>query len=156
MVIQRWQSVLLLIAAAMMAVFSFCSLGQFQTPDFSFNFITLGVQYEGQADPGMPTGYLVHTWGFFALSILCIILPLIAIFMFKNMRLQKQLCVCSILFIIADCVTGAVLGYTLIPGAAISWSSIIIAPFLAIICATYAYRRICKDHKLLQSIDRIR
>jgi hypothetical protein len=42
MVIQRWQSVLLLVAAVAMATFSFLSLGQIQLSDYTLNFTTLG------------------------------------------------------------------------------------------------------------------
>ena len=37
MVIQRWQSVLLLIAAVVMGCFTFMSLGQVQLPDYTCN-----------------------------------------------------------------------------------------------------------------------
>ena len=47
MVIQRWQSVLLLIVAALMGSFTFLSLGQIQMPEESLNFTTLGFEIEG-------------------------------------------------------------------------------------------------------------
>lgn len=48
MVIQRWQSVFLLIVTAMMACFTFFSLGQVQMPDFSLEFTTMGFSIEGR------------------------------------------------------------------------------------------------------------
>lgn len=84
MVIQRWQSVFLLIVAVMMACFTFFSLGQVQMPDYSLDFTTLGFTIEGEGAPGTSSGYFMHTWAFFIVSLLSFILPFIAIFMFRN------------------------------------------------------------------------
>ena len=138
MVIQRWQSVLLLIAAVVMGCFTFMSLGQVQLPD------------------GGPTGFVAHTWIFFAVSMLSFIIPFIAIFCFRNMRLQKMLCLIEILFLIAVICVGAVYGYYSFPQASVSWSSLIIAPFLAIVADILAYNRICADGRKLRAADRLR
>ena len=60
MVIQRWQSVLLLIAAVVMGCFTFMSLGQVQLPDYTCNFTTLGFDIEGIATDGGPTDILLQ------------------------------------------------------------------------------------------------
>lgn len=156
MVIQRWQSVLLFLAAALMASFSFLSLGQIQLPEYSLNFTTLGFCIEGEATNGAPSGFVAHTWIFFVMSILCALIPLIAIFLFKNLKLQKKLCMFEVLFLLATAVVGAVYGYNTIDGGEISWSSMIIAPLLALIADVMAYNRISADQKLLRSVDRIR
>lgn len=156
MVIQRWQSVLLLVAAVVMAVFSFASLGQIQTEDFSFNLTTLGLTYEGEATDGAPTGFAVNTWWFFAISLVSALLPLIAIFCFKNGKLQKRLCLIEVLFLVAVIACGAVLGYNVVPGSAPSWSTVIICPFLALIADVMAYQRICADWRLLRDSERLR
>lgn len=156
MVIQRWQSVLLLLVAALMATFSFISLGQIQLPEYSLNFTTLGFCIEGISTNGAPSGFVAHTWIFFILSILSAIIPLIAIFLFKNLKLQKKLCLFEVLFIMAVATVGAMYGYNTIDGGEISWSSMIIAPLLALIADVMAYNRINSDQKLLRSVDRIR
>lgn len=156
MVIQRWQSVLLLLVAALMATFSFISLGQIQLPEYSLNFTTLGFCIEGISTNGAPSGFVAHTWIFFILSILSAIIPLIAIFLFKNLKLQKKLCLFEVLFIMAVAIVGAMYGYNTIDGGEISWSSMIIAPLLALIADVMAYNRINSDQKLLRSVDRIR
>lgn len=156
MVIQRWQSVLLLIVAVVMACFTFMSLGQVQFSEYTLNFTTLGFTYEGIATDGAPTGYQMHTWCFFALSLMCVVLPLIAIFCFKNLRLQKNLCLIEILFLVSTVVTGAIYGYYNYADAQVSWSSLIIAPLLAFVADVMAYNRICKDQRLLRSVDRLR
>lgn len=156
MVIQRWQSVLLLIAAVVMGCFTFMSLGQVQLPDYTCNFTTLGFDIEGIATDGGPIGFVAHTWIFFAVSMLSFIIPLIAIFCFRNMRLQKMLCLIEILFLVAVICVGAVYGYYSFPQASVSWSSLIIAPFLAIIADVMAYNRICADGRKLRAADRLR
>lgn len=156
MVIQRWQSVLLLIAAVVMGCFTFMSLGQVQLPDYTCNFTTLGFDIEGIATDGGPTGFVAHTWIFFAVSMLSFIMPFIAIFCFRNMRLQKLLCLIEILFLVAVICIGAVYGYYSFPQAAVSWSSLIIAPFLAIVADVMAYNRICADGRKLRAADRLR
>lgn len=156
MVIQRWQSVLLLIAVVLMACFTFCSLGQIQLPDYTCNFTTLGFDIEGEATEGGPAGFVVRTWMFFILSVMSFIIPFIAIFCFRNMKLQKSLCWISILFIVAATVIGAVSGYTTFPDASVSWSSLIIAPLLAFIAVILAYNRIRSDERKLRAADRLR
>ncbi len=156
MVIQRWQSVLLLVAAVAMATFSFLSLGQIQLSDYTLNFTTLGFYIEGEATNGVASGYYMHTWSFFIVSLMCAIIPLIDIFLFKNLRLQKTLCLIGILFILAAVSIGCGYGYCTFDGISVSWSSLIIAPLIAVIALVMAYSRINADQKMLRSVDRIR
>lgn len=153
MVIQRWQSILLLCAVVVMACFSFMSLGQIQTPDFTFNFTTLGFYPEGEPTGGnVPEG--VSSWYFFAVSILSAILPLIAIFSFNQYKLQKNLCLLTILLLACVICIGAVLGYG--GDYNVEWSTLVCAPFIAMLATIMAYQRIKADHRLLKSADRLR
>lgn len=156
MVIQRWQSVLLLIACVVMAVFSFMSLGQVQLPEYTLNFTTLGFYIEGEPAPGAPSGYTVHTWLFFIVSVMSAIIPLINIFMFKNLRLQKNLCLFEILFLIAVTCVGCYYGFYTYTDAETGWSSLIVAPLLAFVATVMAYGRISSDQRKLAAVDRIR
>lgn len=155
MVIQRWQSVLLLVAAVMMGCFTFFSLGQVQLPEFSLNFTTLGFSIEGEVTSG-PAGYVMHSWPLFILSLMSCVLPLINIFLFRNLRQQKTLCLIEVLFIVAVTCMGAYYGYYGIENGAVSWSSLIIAPLIAFFADVFAYFRINSDKKLLESVDRFR
>lgn len=110
MVIQRWQSLLLLVAAAVMGCFSFCSLGQIQTADFTYNFTSMGFYQEGIPTNGV-SAQIFHTWYLFAVTFTSMLLLLIDIFLFKNLPLQKKVCLVSLLFIIASSATVAYLGY---------------------------------------------
>lgn len=156
MVIQRWQSVLLLIVAVMMACFTFLSLGQVQLTDYTLNFTTLGFTYEGEAAVGAPSGYYMHTWAFFIVSLLSLILPLINIFLYKNLNLQKRVCLLEVFFLLALLAIGIVYGYYFFETTTVSWSSIIIAPLIAFVADVMAYNRICSDQRLLKAADRLR
>lgn len=156
MVIQRWQTIFLLITAIMMACFTFMSLGQVQLTDYSLNFTTLGFTYEGIPTDGAISGYYLHTWGFFIVSLMSVILPLINIFLFKNLKLQKNVCLIEIFFLLALLAIGVVYGYYHFETTTVSWSSIIISPLIAFIADLMAYNRICSDQRLLRAADRIR
>lgn len=156
MVIQRWQSVLLLIAAVMMASFTFVSLGQIQLPDYTADFTTLGFKIEGEAVDGGPSGYAAYSWPLFAVSLVSIVLPVVAIFCYKNFRLQKSLCMIELLFIMTAVAIAAIYGYNTFAPASVSWSSCIIAPLIAFVADIYAYIRIRGDQKKLRAADRLR
>lgn len=155
MVIQRWQTIFLLIAATMMGIFTLSSLGQYQLTDYTLNFSTWGISSEGVPTDGsepfrLPLAYLG------VISALGCILPAIDIFLFKNLKLQKQVCAVSTLVIIAAGCTAAIVGYTAIEGASVSWSSAAFAPFIALVGCIAAYRGIAADKKKIESADRIR
>lgn len=156
MVIQRWQSLFLLLVCALMACFTFVPLGQIQTQDFTFNFNTLGLTYAGEPTDGAPSGYFLHTWYFFAVSLVSSILPLIAIFKFNNLPLQKRLCLVEILFIIAAAAIAVTIGYWQLDNSTVGWSGVAIVPVIALIADVMACNFINRDHKLLSSADRLR
>ncbi|MDE7381146.1 MAG: DUF4293 domain-containing protein [Muribaculaceae bacterium] len=156
MIIQRWQSVMLLIACILMATFSFVSLGQFQTEDYSLNVTSLGIFYEGEATGTGASGVYASTYYFFALSLLTAVLPLITIFLFRNPKLQINLCKLELLLLIGVIATGVFESFYAIDGATLSWSSAVCAPFLAIAFTIRAWKFIKKDLNLLRSADRLR
>ena len=157
MVIQRWQSVMLLIAGVMMGIFSFCSLGQIQAEAYTFNVTALGICREGIATaPGEATG--ISTIFLFIVSLLACILPIVDIFCFKNMRLQKNVAMISALFTVAAGVIAAVTasGFATDFGANVGWSTFICAPLVALIGDILAFRLISSDQKKLRAADRLR
>ncbi len=157
MVIQRWQSVMLLIAGVVMGIFSFCSLGQIQTMDYSFNITALGISREGIATaPDEPSG--ISTIILFIISILATILPIIDIFCFKNLNLQKKVALISSLFTVAAGVIVAfgASEFASDAGGTIGWSTFICAPLIALIGNLIAFRLINSDQKKLRAADRLR
>lgn len=156
MVIQRWQSVLLLICSIVMALFSSLSLGQASLPDMELNFTASGYYIEGIPSSGAQSGWYLQTWPLFIMSILCTFIPLINIFLFKNFKLQKNLCVIEILFLLVLIAISLIYAYNVIDGVSVSWSSMAFAPFIALVADYMAYRRIIADYNKIRSIDRIR
>ena len=152
MVIQRWQNLMLLIAAAMMGIFSFCSLGQFQGADVTVNFTASGMAVEGTGASYMGTFYL------FVVALLGAILPLLAIFKYKALGVQRRIILLSIVLIIAAMATAFLSSlYAGVPGAdGIGWSSVVIAPFIALAALVIALRCIASDKRKLASYDRLR
>lgn len=157
MVVQRWQSVMLLIAGVMMGIFSFCSLGQIQAADYTFNVTALGIVREGIATaPDEATG--ITTASLFILSLLGCILPLIDIFCFRNMPLQKKVALVSALFAAVACIIASFSASQFAGdfGAEVSWSVFIGAPAIAVIADLLAVRMISSDQKKLRAADRLR
>ncbi|MDE6638306.1 MAG: DUF4293 domain-containing protein, partial [Muribaculaceae bacterium] len=154
---QRWQSVMLLIAGIMMGIFSFCSLGQIQAEAYTFNVSALGICREGIAtSPDEVTG--MNTLILFIVSLLACVLPLIDIFCFKNMNLQKKVALISGLLSISAGVIVAFIAPDFASGynASVSWSVFICTPLLALIAEILAYRLISSDQKKLRAADRLR
>lgn len=156
MIIQRWQNFLLLLAAILMACFSFCSIAQIQTPDFTLDFTSLGLRYEGEPSDGAPSGYRFYTWYLFILSIMSVIIPVLGIVSFKNLKLQRKICAVSVLFTVVTAVVAGTLAYTAEVNAQVDWASPCVAPLFSIFAVILAYGRIRSDEKKLRSADRLR
>lgn len=156
MVIQRWQSVLLFIAAAVMACFTFIPFGIITTPDVTYNLTGLGFYPQGEFTDGFKPE-VIHTWYFFILSLTTIVLLLVDIFLYKNLRLQQRVCMICILFIIADGCVGGLLGFCAIENLqSLWWKTTAICPFIALIGTILAYYRMTQDYSLLKAADRLR
>lgn len=140
----------------MMGIFTFFSLGQVQLTDYTLNFTTLGFQIEGDPTQGAPSGYYCYTWPFFVVSLLSCILPFINIFLFKNLRLQINVCLIEILLLLAVLACGCGYGYYQFDDAQVSWSSLIVAPLIALVADIIAYNRISHDRRLLRESTRLR
>ena len=155
MVIQRWQSLLLLVALAVMACFTFLPIGEVTTEDYTLNFTGLGFFQAGIPDDGSPR-IEVHTWYFFMLSITTMVLLLLDIFLYNNLRLQMRICLVALLFIIADACVGGLLGFCCIEGGQIWWKTTILCPFIAIFATIFAWYRMKQDYTLLRASERLR
>ncbi len=143
---------MLLIAAVMMGLFSFCSLGQIQGADITVNVTALRMTVEGTGATYMSTVYL------FVVSLLCVLLPLIGIFRFKAPKVQRKICWLSIVLVIACCCTALLTTrFAEVPGAeGVGYSSIAFAPFIALVALIVAIRCIGSDLKKLSGYERLR
>ncbi len=156
MVLQRWQSVLLLLACVVMAWFSCVTVAQVNTADFTLDFLPLGFRFEGEYDNPQFSGWYVYTWSFFIISVLSALTPLIAIFCYKNLKLQKRLCLLTCLFIVASVAAGALYGYNTIADGVITWNQMAFAPLLAFCATVFAWSLIRSDERRIAAADRIR
>lgn len=154
----------LLIAAILMAFFSYLPSMQLGSPTAVYTVSALGLTAEGIAttpDAALNAALAQtdYTWCTFVLSILIPLLLLATIFMYKRLGLQKKLCLVSCLLIITAYIVLTItvmnmynsLGidsYRLMPGA--------FFPLLSLTLVIIAYRNIRKDEKILSSYDRIR
>lgn len=157
MVIQRWQTVLLFLAAAVMACFTFLPIGTITTLDYTFNLTGLGFYEQGIPTDGRAP-IVIHTWYFFMLSITTMVVLLLDIFLFKNLKLQQRVCMVAILFIVAECCVAGLLGFWAFreDGGHIFWRTTIICPIIALLSTIFAYYRMAQDYALLKAADRLR
>lgn len=140
MVIQRWQSIYLLLAIfAMVLVFirPFCYLEAMDG---------------GAISALVPLDYPV----FLTVNILTTILLFIDIFLFRNLRLQRMVAAICLLLMIASAITVGIILYNLSGNWKIEWGGAPVGLVCALICTFFARYRMGKDEETLRSYDRIR
>lgn len=138
MVIQRWQSVLLLLAVIMMAVFSL-------TPMATYTALDEPVSVYAKDAPVLLT-----------VTLLVAVLLFISIFMYKNLKRQITVTLLSIILIAVVIVTGIAIVYRVYPEAQFIFLGGITLLVLALIFALGAYRCMKSDLRKLRSYDRLR
>lgn len=141
MVIQRWQSLLLLLAVILMGIF--CS-----TPYAHIAAV------EATAAPTPVFVYEAPV--FLTLNITVAVILFIAIFLYKDLRRQMTVTLVSIVLICASIVMGAFMLFSTMPDAELVWTGGVLLLLVALVCAIAAYRFMRKDRNLLRSYDRLR
>ena len=153
--IQRIQSLYLLIAAALMAVMLF---------------VPLAVFYAGQEQIEMSAFALRDRAGAVVLSAVYLgvllaavaLLPLVTILLFRRRMTQIRLCIVEIVLLVGSLVMMGVYGYLAMQTvesltlAASNFRFVVVFPLVAIIFVVLAARAIFKDELLVRSLDRIR
>jgi len=149
MVIQRIQSVYLLIAVILMAVFAFFPALSFELGgrEFVYGALEAGKVGATHIDPLMLT-----------LVLLISFLALIDIFLYKN--LQRQMTVCFVDIIIGLAMLIAIGIQAFIIGSKenvlMFWQWYLILPVLSIIFLMMAHKSMSNDKKKLRDADRLR
>lgn len=135
MVIQRWQSVLLLISAIFVAL---------------AGILPYAVTANGVDLCAVQTPVLL------CVDILVALLLLIDIFLYRNLRYQMKVTRLALGLIVV--LEAAIAAYTCagLEGATISIIGGIVMPVLALISAFVALRLMHRDYRLLRSADRLR
>lgn len=150
MVIQRIQTLFLVLAIACMAAFLFVPFGYWSVAEAHVGKVEL-LGLVGQNYPSLIVP-----------SVASILLMVISIFMFKKMPVQKFMVVLSAL---ATVVAAGVVIFIMTRGfvdetvefeVSAVWSGGGLLLIAALISQIAAYRGICRDQKLLRSYDRLR
>ncbi|MDE7125214.1 MAG: DUF4293 domain-containing protein [Muribaculaceae bacterium] len=139
MVIQRWQTVFLLIAAIMAGIFSFSTVAVFH----------VGETVNGFQPADAPV--------YLTVNILIALLLVLCIFMYRNLRRQMLMTLVSIVLVAASMVSGGFIIYGGMNGG--GTVELVGADLLLLgtaIFALLAYRRMGRDRKLLSSYDSLR
>ena len=148
--IQRIQTLYLLIATLLMAVATFTPVGRFfdGMQEFTLTAFALKDAAGVTVQPALYMGILLAVAG---------LLPFIVIFLFKNRQLQIRLCAAEVVLLIGSL---AVMGiYYYLSARLFDVCSLkigIAMPLIAIIFVALAIRSIFRDEVLVRSLDRIR
>ncbi len=148
MVIQRLQTLYLLVAAILMAAFAFCPSVLIGSDGQQY---VLGVLNSGIAPHTHPDTLLS------AITALSILLTVVTIFKFRNLNLQLRLCsinaALSITLLIVIAIITMVLGNN---GNQPTPTIYNLLPVLAFVFYVLAYRGVKHDKKLLSNSERLR
>lgn len=153
--IQRIQTVYLLVIAILMIVLLFVPIAQVVVlGDGSYNFYTYGVVQIGDET----TVSIVYYWALLTLSVCTIVLPLLTVFLYKKRFVQIRLCIVEIILLIGSLI---LMWYHIHQfgnklNADVLYKFGFILPVMCIILTYMAIQGILKDIKLLKSYDRIR
>lgn len=149
MVIQRIQSVYLLLAVILMIVFAFFPALSFELADKT---VLYGALESGRAG-NMHVNPLLIT-----LIILISLLAIIDLFLYKNLQRQMTVCfvdiIIGIAMMIAICIQAFYVGNR--EGWTVSWQWYLILPILSIIFLMLAHKSMSNDKKKLRDSDRLR
>lgn len=136
MVIQRIQTLYLLVAALLMALFCFLPFA-----------VGAELDYLAYRVADAPT--------LLVLGIVCAALLLLDIFLFKTLRLQMRVARIALVLTLVTAAMSIVV-CSRIDGAAVNvWCGIVV-PLAALVATWLALRGMAHDHKLLSSADRLR
>lgn len=150
--IQRIQSIFLLLAAILMAVTVFIPLVSLSDGKSEYSLFSWGID-------SLNGGTAYMTWGVLTFTVLGILLPLVNIFLYKKRKLQIKICSITILIIVAFYGTLYAYLYSLMAKNSLSLHGVqlgIILPAIALILVVLASVNIKKDERLIQSLNRIR
>ena len=150
--IQRVQTIYLLLAAVLMGLSIAGPFGYFHSSDN--NLYTLnGIGFWASS------GLIKYTWGILIVNALCALLAFATIFFYKNRKLQLRMCLTNVFLILFSYVTVGTYAYSVQEKLSITFDSVgysLILPVIAWIFVILAFSRIKKDEKLIKSLDRIR
>ena len=153
--IQRIQSVYLLLASAIMLILFFSPIAQLELKDNIFLFF-----YHNRIEAADTVIYRsISVWPVSLLLIIIVVVGLYAIFQFRNRIRQIRLCVFNIILHFG--LIGLIYFFTQFTlkqeggiQSVFLWPVVI--PFISMIITYIAFKKIQKDEMLIRSVDRLR
>jgi peptidoglycan/LPS O-acetylase OafA/YrhL len=155
--IQRIQTVYLLIISVLMIVLLFLPLATVQVGETFYSFNAAGLYTMLAEEPEL----VFPAWGLFILTAAIAILALVIIFLFKRRILQIRMCVFNALLMIGFYALFAIILWKVKEGAGLDAFSFtgqigLTFPFICIILDYLAIRNIGADEALVRSLERLR
>lgn len=149
--LQRIQTVFLVLAAAAMLTASSTALATFYYNSDEVVFEAMGIYMNGTLNDS--------TWGLFALGLCSSVLALLTIFLYKNRMLQIRLSIFNIVLMIGFYLFFGFILYKVFSVDDLLFNKIgigVVMPVIAIILTILAIRKIGADEALVQSLNRLR
>ena len=149
--IQRIQTIYLLVVAILMGICMFCPVGTIVTGEKEFSeftnlYIALG---DGVKD--------YSPWALFVLLLIVAVLSVVSIFLFKKRMVQIRLSIFNIVLLIGYYITLMVFALTMpAEGTSFIPSWVVCLPFVSIVLTWLAIRAIGADEALVRSYERLR
>ncbi len=148
--IQRIQTVYLLIVAVLTVIVISTPLGSLITPESTINEMTnLSITTADGVVNYEP-------WALFAIQMVSAIITLYTIFLYKKRMLQIRLCLFNIILLIGYYITLLVFVYMLKDSNTFTPSWSVCLPFINIVLSWLALRAIGKDEALVRSLNSLR
>lgn len=141
MVIQRWQTLLLMAAVVLMALLSFTPAARLYALSSTDSYTAL---------------YLTDAPVLLVIDLLVAVLLFISVFMFKNLRQQMRVTLLSLLLMCVLIVGGAFIVARNSPYVQIEWGGAVLLLACAAVLTLGAWRLMRRDRNLLRSADRLR
>ncbi len=149
--LQRIQTIFLLLACSAMLIASATSLGSFTYNGDRMSVEAVGVYLNGE--------FHHFTWGLVALGVISAILSFVSIFFFRKRKLQIRLSKVNIGMMVAFYLYFGYLLYKLTTTGNLQFVRMgtgMVMPAIAILFVVLAIRRISADEALVRSLDRLR
>jgi hypothetical protein len=152
--LQRIQTVYLLVVVALTVTMLFLPLAVLQLGDQLFTFDATGVTTMAE-QPEL----IYPTWGLFVLGVIISLLAFLIIFLFKNRILQIRLCVFNSILMLGFYGLFAFFYWSVkgqMESVSMSFKFALSFPLISLILNYLAIRNIGADEALVRSLDRLR
>ncbi|MDD2245835.1 MAG: DUF4293 domain-containing protein [Proteiniphilum sp.] len=149
--LQRIQTVFLLLASAAMLVATVTPLAIFMYNGDSVVFEAMGIYVNGEINDS--------TWGLFAIGTISAVLALITVFLYRHRMLQIRISIFNIVMMVGFYLYSGFIIFKLYPFESLQFQKIgvgIIMPLIAVIFTILAIRKIGADETLIRSLNRLR